>query len=116
MIGNLFSEAHKREGDQNAEAGAESRGTKVGREWRKAEVGGESDAKAGGMIEKVGDKGPKQSSAFLVAHALARFVGPHPSKQLIKADHCKDFSHLSPHDLDPVSIPSFFVSGTSLAT
>jgi hypothetical protein len=47
LTSNLSSEARKKEGDQNAEAGAKSRGAKVGRERRKAEVGGESDAKAG---------------------------------------------------------------------
>jgi hypothetical protein len=66
------------------------------------------------MIGRVGDEGPKRSSALLVTHALAGFVGPHPSKQLVKVDHCRDLSHPSPHDLDPVSIPSFFVSGTSV--
>jgi hypothetical protein len=47
LTGNLSSEARRREGDQNAEAGVESRGAEVGGECRKAKVGGKSDVEAG---------------------------------------------------------------------
>jgi hypothetical protein len=66
------------------------------------------------MIGRVDDEGPKQTSALLVAHALAGFAGPCPSKQPVKEDHCRDFSRPLSHDLDPVSITSSFVSSTNL--
>jgi hypothetical protein len=47
---------------------------------QEGEGGREERRGGGGMIGRVGDEGPKRSSALLVAHALAGFAGPHPSE------------------------------------